>query len=528
MKIQTLSSIIAVWTCIGLCSCYSDKGNYTYSEFPKIEVSGIEKDYGTKELFVDKLVVEPAIKFGDEGPESFEMAWYRQLTDTLIPVSTGELNLVIPLTVAGKNDFLFEITHKKWGFSYRFKTTVFVNSKMERGFYILKETAGGDTEIDGFICEDVQHYVKMPNLIEGILGHPLSGSPVELQYTDWQYPNPETETIEKRRILRPVSKKDMIVIGTTDFAKLADMEQLVTSDIDLDNIEIEALKNNSETAVLIYNGGKIRSMSVGTFSRFMSEYNGDYEIEPYLNMASSGGQGFVFDKKHSSFKMISSTTTSLRVQSDLAWGVVDGKFVTDLYMPNNNLNANLKYFGRASGNMGIMNYRAGIGYALLEKRTSPDSLLLFRMSHNEISRNTGGNYSQVAQIDTLPNISRLKYAERYAIHEYSQYLYFTIGGKVWSYNLTTFLDSGKHLLDFGTEEITYMKYIRANYDIIPEYNFDCLVIGTHVGGNYKLYFYKVTAGVPGELWQTLEGEGKLKTFVYAAPGSSAKSLYIYL
>ncbi len=513
-----------VYICVFLLcsmSCYEDFGNYDYNRLPEIIIEGIERDFGAKQLFVDSLIIKPKISFGEEDESSFETTWYNS-KDGKLDTITHNSELRLLMNEAGVINYIFEIVHKELGLSKRVFTKVFVASEMQRGFYILKETADANTDMDGFIRLGEDEYNYLPNLITEKMGEPLLGKPIDLDYWDWQYNDFEKGEITTERVLRPASEKDIAIFRMTDFDYIGGMDELFF-DVGKGDLKIEGIKSINGTTLIFYNDGRLRTMPNTVVSRFQLELNGAYELEPMM-CSSSKQNMYVYDKLKSSFYVIGSASIALHTSPDIN---SDKK-----YMPMNNWDADLRFFGRGQGNLPPTNMNAGIGYALLQKKKDPDSLFLVHISLNSASVGGAGNFSDIGQIDTLPTGLALKRGELYAMHEYEKLLFFSIGNRVFSYNLMTQKEDlviGES--DFPEEnglpdEITYLRYIRNNYDG-GEYRFDRLFVGGYKDGHYTLYAYNLVAGKPVGTPLMWSGEGKIKKIVYAAPTTNVTPFYIY-
>ncbi len=511
-----------IYVCLLLFSnaaCYDDLGNYNYNRLPKIVIDSIENNYGTKQLFIDSLIIKPVISFGDEDESSFNKTWYDKRSDTLLPIA-NTLNLRIRLNDAGSKNYIFEVEHKELGISKRVKTWVTVASGMERGFYILKETAEGNTDLDGHIRLQDEEYQLYPNMISDKLGKPLLGKPVSLDYWNWIYNDLEGgQIIEDERVIRPVSEKDIAVFRMSSFAHIGGKSELFLEEKEM---HFEGLRSILGVSFLFSDDGRLTLMPNEMSSRFVSGVNGDYELAPMICAPKSKGSTFVYDKKTSSFMGVGGTTsTILKKLPDMTR--------ENKYMPMNNWNADLKYFGRSEGRMPGHRDSEGIGYALLEKKDDPGALFLLHFTLENAYRNMIDSYSSVERIDTLPRDLNLRKAKHYSVNQGGRILYYTIGSRVFSYDMTT--QEEKLVVgesDFSgptgaPTEITYLKHIYILY----EYGFVKmgLFVGGYKDGNYTLYFYKNAKTTEAPLMWT--GKGKLKDMRYTSPIPKVDPLYVY-
>lgn len=519
-----------------LPSCYKDLGNYDYEDFGRIQIDSIMHFYGSARLFEDSLKIYPKLSFLEEGNEAFTGEWFRETPTGLVSVAKT-IDLELPLTINGKNAFHFKVTHTRTGITARETTSIEVKSAMERGFYILKETASGDTDLDGFIRVSGDTIEEKPNLISQILGKPLMGEPVDLDYWDWlqRIEHEGTVKIEKPRVIRPMSKKELAIFNIKDFNYLGGLDQMLSTELPTENLQLEALSSRHELTTLIYNGGKVQTLNNGTdedgLSRFVGEYVGDYELAPSVCGTISPLAGaLVFDKKSSSIRGISvATSTSLIALLDSGYTKYP-VFSSNAKGIISNLNVNLKYNGRYDPGVPVPPLISETGYGvstyLFEKKNHADSLLLYHVSLQPISSGMYTFALPLFRIDTLQNIRNLRKAEHYAMNLFKETLYFSTKGKVYAYDCNTMTD--QQILDFGSEEITYLRHVKWRLERNRDYNFDCLVVGTYANGRYKLRFQSlIGTALTGDEKFTFEGEGKVKSFVYATPYEKTFPFAVY-
>ncbi len=512
MRIKTYIYTIAGSLMLFFSGCYKDLGNYDYTSLPEIKIDSVKSDYGTLQLFKDTLKIRPIIQFGEEGNESFTGEWFRVTEDSLISISkTIDLNWQV--NRIGITKFVLKVTHKnpEFGQDIR-KTQVAASSEMERGFYILKATKENNTEMDAFLQIAPTTYELHSNLISQVRDTLLLGPPADLDYFNWIYFNEETKEPETARVLRPMSEKELAVIDINNFSHIGELEDLLIDEIPYENRKLERLISTDGLSVLIYNNGKIRTMTNNVRGEFMLEIPGDYQLAPTAN--GRVDNLMFWDETSSSVLILGNTVSSFKRYRD-----------TDPYgrpVPTlNYINANLKYSGNTIGSIGPFGsyggHPNGIGSLLLESKTNPDSLMMYRLTHTYIAGNLWFA-SALEEVRPLENTENLKKAEHYStFDEMNSTLYFyTAGNKLYNYDIITFQD--QELKDFGSEEITYMKYIRWPFELDEAYRFYYMLVGTHLNGKYKLYLYEVTAS--GELYEevaVLEGEGRIKDVTYASP-----------
>ncbi|MDR0544892.1 MAG: hypothetical protein LBG30_06090 [Odoribacteraceae bacterium] len=167
-----------------LAACYEDKGNYTYAPVSDIVIENVLPNY-ILVTGVDTLRVAP--KIVTSYPEADLEYWW------VIARSTGSANVVsdkftydtihrqrdiaLPIAEAPGNYTLYcHAKNRVNAYQTFVKTTLEVGTLYNRGHYILKETADGNTDLD-LLTEDG---LLVPDVINTTQGAPLPGAPRNL------------------------------------------------------------------------------------------------------------------------------------------------------------------------------------------------------------------------------------------------------------------------------------------------------------------------------------------------------------
>ncbi|MFV0555283.1 MAG: PKD-like family lipoprotein [Mangrovibacterium sp.] len=527
----------------GLQSCYKDLGNYDYDTLPDIKISEIQTYYGEKRLFEDTLVINPVITYGEEGNESFTGEWFRVTNDTIFTSITQTIDLTYPMNISGSNVLFFRATHKETGLMLTARSRVSVVSQMERGFYILKETADGNTDVDGFTRNTTTKELdEYPNLITKNCGNPLEGAPVNIDYWNWlnRTETGSSVTVESVRAIRPMSEKELAIFDIKSFLYLGDLNSMLYDPLPTENLKLEHLSSCTPITTLIYNGGKIqalknKSAADGGMSRFAGEVVGDYELEPMVCGGFKGGDGgaLVYDKTTKSIKALAAPTSSVLTTLPDVGHSLYPEYEAQVERKINNIDMNLKYCGKYDTGEKVppMGMAEGYGVALFlfEKNNQPDSLFLYHVSIRPLAAGMYHNMVSLFEVDTLKNINTFKKADFYATHLSKQYMYYAKDNKVYSYDYAQKdMPSADLGFDYGGEEITYMRHVKWTLEDVADYNFDCLVVGTYKDGRYKLYFHNLSGVTPMDgTKMILEGEGKVKSFVYSSATSNIGAFSVF-
>ncbi len=540
-----------LYLCIGVLlfsftSCYQDLGNYDYNRLPELRIDNLAAgSWGEYKIF-ENVTLNPVVVFGKEGEDAFDIAWYLEKSDTLQLVSK-ELELNVSFTEVGKLPLILEIYHKELGISMRRSGYIYVFSDMARGFYILKETAEGDTEMDlhAYVSPDSTNqdimgnaeyvpgkkYKFYSNLISMKMGQPLKGKPIELDHWDWKKTIEVDGELKSEvyRVMRPVSENDIAMFHVSDLSYLGGIPELFYDLKESGTIKINALKSTEGTSLIFYNDGEVRSVDNRLSGYFGFPASGEYKLTPDW-AAADRGSVLVYDELTSSFKYIrgSGKVSSFLYEKDYL-----GE-----HMPMNNWDANLKFFEKGNGPLESSwydRYNHGIAYALLEKKNNSDSLFLCHITLNMLAMNLNYPSSYMRKIDTLSSNSLMARGGMHTVHSHEKLLFFNVGTRVYSYNIETgkeemvIAEADYTGFDGLPDEITYMKYLNITYENSSSLGYydQRLYVGGYKNGNYTLYGYKIVAGkIDGEP-QIWKGEGKMKSMRYAAPGSTVGRLHIY-
>ncbi len=534
MKINRYIYGFILLLALSINSCYKDLGNYDYTRLNEIEITNVEALYPGQEVFKDTLIINPIIKFGDEDNDAFSGVWFIKKEGIWLDTIAKGIDLELPITISGRHYLVLELTYERLNLKYYFDATFEASSHMERGYYILKETQDGNTDMDAFLLLKADSIQESFNLISSVLKEPLLGKPVDIDYWDWVWHDETvTDSVITRtdRVIRPVSEKELAIFRMQDFSYLGNFSTILSDDIPFAERNIEAMISIYETTFLFYNGGKMRLLgNAGMYqtSHFIPDFPGNYELEPCVS-SQKNGSALLFDKTAGSIvglNGISNSTFSILPDTAISF-FPSLNFQATNGTVNKLSNVNLKYCGRANSEKGIppLGRMDETAYFLFEKQQYPDSLLLYQLSLGPIAGGQQNAFLSLISIDTLKNTYVLKGAKHYAMHSKGEYLYFNNGSKVYYYNFEQMRDN--MVLDFGGEEVTYLRHVRWTADL-EGYNFNCLLVGTYSAGKYKLYFYEMSGALPAtQPMRILEGEGKIKTFVYTNPVSKIDNFYIY-
>ena len=185
------SLLLAGWT-----SCVDDTSSLGGGNAPEIVITGMDPEKAVEVNSYTgvnlKDVIKPQVS-ANIPEDRLSYAWYLFSTadaegnyrDFLVS-SEKEPDYEINLKT-GSYEVVFEVTSQADGYTQVATATLNASTTFSRGFYILKETPEGATELDLYSSG-----LYMPDLMEQMLGAPLAGKPYNLcTYYNGEYINPD-------------------------------------------------------------------------------------------------------------------------------------------------------------------------------------------------------------------------------------------------------------------------------------------------------------------------------------------------
>lgn len=501
------SLLLAGWT-----SCVDDTSSLGGGNAPEIIITGMDPEKAVEINSYTgvnlKDVIKPQVS-ANIPEDRLSYAWYLFSTaeaegnyrDFLIS-SEKEPDYEINLKT-GSYEVVFEVTSQADGYTQIATATLNASTTFSRGFYILKETPGGTTELDLYSSG-----LYMPNLMEAMLGAPLEGRPYNLcTYYNGEYINPDNNETDCANFIY-VFTEDKIIRGfrAEDMLNVWDNGNLLYSGpMDADEQPSTFFRTMSCHAYVTGKG----IYSVMSGGGWMPYGSGRYGY-PTVSVSGSkfvqeaeGGMYYVFwsDADHKLYSTDDYVMTSEEVTLKDATGVP----VPDAYPDDLECIASGK------------NYLAGTStlFFLCQQPSTGDRYLFLLHGSSSIS--------QIVRLDPSSHLARATSVSANGLT--AAYIYCIDGGRLCVYGLN---DGREQEVDLpgipAGEAVTFVSNQWLNLAYVSEdYNFDNLIVGTQSGETYKLYFYesdRVSSGVPVEEPSfTVTGTGKVKAVRFLAPVS---------
>ena len=463
-----------------LTSCFEDKGSDKYDPFGQITVSGIEGEYSLIS-FADVLEINPQVTSTDPS-DSFEYLWtiYENTnvvvggyikTDTI----GREKDLHYPLNLSpGTYTVILRVANAANGYAEFFNTTLRTGTPFTTGYYFLKQTADGNTEMDFRNPAGDMFY----NLLKERLGEPLQGTPNRLTIVSgYSYMDLETTESKTGTIIMPTSVKDVRLMLVADLSLVYDHKTMFYGETPEDEVPHVAFLNIFDYPFYLSSKGSYMTSS------------GIYGYPTVPAGGCSMSKHMIFSPGFNGYPITASMFDEL-----------NGRFVKVDY--NNYLLGHIDNNGLSSSNirhkllfMGTSATSSAAGWAIFEDETDSTVRYLYRLA--------SATTNSITSIVTINPSLHFNRAQIYGTNKSMQRLYGAIGDKLYMYNAESGEETELTPTGFGTgEEITMIthKNGQGNY----------LIIATYKDGKYKVYMYIMSGGAPyGAPEIVAEGTGKV-------------------
>jgi hypothetical protein len=410
----------------------------------------------------------------------------------------------VPDTIAKTKDLSYEVNlaegrytvvlmakSKSTNYSVYKTASLEVATEFSRGFYILKETADGKTDLDMYSSSDV----LLTNILAKTQGSALAGTPRNMSPCYLQNFVMGTQRTSANCISLTTNANELKFYRVSDMKEIMDKTTIGYETLDPTEqfyaavrgyFTIQLFSNKGEryayTSDASNGSGKFGAVSGYPGSTFLvtsgSSYGVIYWDETGHNLCSYdyNGSSALVDVPNGS----SDKTSGLTDYTCISCGssTVAGNEV----------------------NFFILKDKAG-------KR------FLYEISGSFF----GVSLDKVEEVNSDLNLAKsnlISYNGRDATLIYS-----VNNNKLYGYNYDSGTESELTLSGIpASEQITYIsnQYWEGADD--KDYNYNYFIVGTQAGDTYKLYMYKMTGGQPnGNPIKTITGTGKVKSVRYMTP-----------
>ena len=420
--------------------------------------------------------------------------------DTIQPIEIGTTkDLDYEVNVApGKYQIRLSVTDTITGNAALAYAMLTVQTNFSKGFYILKETADGNTELDELDFT----WNLAENLLTKIDGQPMPGKPANLcQLYDQNYINTENDEIETTNGLIVSTDKDFGFYRATDLKRILDRSNLFYDEGPADEI-VYSIHAGYFNAMMMTSKG-FYSFSGGTGQFGMPDVDTNTSPYYYSDFAAEGGGAYWNPVTHS----ITGFDYLLNPYP-----------LTDMSMGSEDITQNLTNYDCLHCGYSFISWMEN-GYFILRDNSTQSRYIYI------IDGSFSGQYlNSRTKLD--PN-SHMAKAEHYATNGGSaSYIYCAEGGKLYACITNTGDFSEVEIKPEGLPSGEYINFVANQFwdDETSGNVFNYLIIGTQSGNNYKLYVYETNGGAPvGSPVKVIQGSGKVRKVRYL---NSTSSLYM--
>lgn len=486
---------------LSLSSCFSDDSSLGEETVGDITVTGIADSYSKVAYMGEFLDITPQV----ESNEDMTYSWLLLSDKTGSDDENGEE--IQPVVIGHEKDLHYEVNvapgvyqlrlvaQGKSGYSVYKKASFTVKTTFSQGFYVLKENAEGNTDIDLITLDGKTG----ENIIANMDGGALQGKPQALgvQYNSY-YINPDDDQMASANLVFVTTENGQFRIGrSTDLKNVFDRS----------NIKYEKM-DNQECPYLFTSTGMSNVMMTnkGLYNASMvSAWGGSPSTGQYgMPVSTCGGSRYVFTDFDS-----------------YGGGVFWDQDNHNLSVYDYNLNVSPLLKEDYSGEELTQNLSDFDCMACGYNKLSTGATGVIIMRDNSSSKRylylTSGSFFGVnlAERKLIPEDSHAGKASYYGVNGIdASYLYCVDAGHLYAMNFKDDDMGEVELKPTGIGNGENIAFV-ANQFWNPAFSsgdpFNYLIVGTQSGEAYKLYFYETNGGAPvGKPLMTMEGKGKVK------------------
>ena len=441
-------------------ACYKDKGNYDYTPISDIVIEDIADRYTLVLPLDETLEITPRIITSYPDNE-LEYEWIRIRNSEWDTISRAR-NLSYPIGESqGTSTILYRIKNRVNGFFVHTTTSLTVQSEFSRGFYILKETANGDTDID-LLLDDNR---LGTDILEQTQGAPLQGKPRSLGVMyNRQLINPDTHEKSLAHCIGIITyDKKVNILRASDMYLAFDHETLFYNEPD--DIPYKFLECSLVNLYLSNNG--VYSLSTRlSGSGYLGFPDGTVHASEYWAWMVGSVGYLLWDAEANGLAFVNMNGVTSRLD-DVVYGDFSGLNSDCLFMAG---------------------YQNNAAYVLLKSKTT-GLLSLYTFS------GTYGSPPSFSTVTTIPATSGLYNATIITSNEKERAaIYFVVDNKLYYYDISTGVEAAFAPDGIPADEtITYVRHSHYTYGT-PTFSY--FVVGTYKDGQYNLYIYTMAGGLP--------------------------------
>lgn len=427
---QISAYIALLLTACCVTACFKDKGNYTYHPVNEVAITDIDTTNGYVAYYGQTFSVTPVVKGSlDKGDAAYRYEWSYENSAKAIAVlaTTKDLNVKIDLP-PGNYTLFYRVTDVASGVQYRVGAPLLISSEVYEGYLVLNDV-NGKSRLDMLSYKkenaDFTQYTDVLARVGSTL--PQQGKPYKVFCM-----HASSATSTDPKVFR-------IYIATATGTSILDSETFgytATGNIRYEMVGDVPQQFTAENFFGIYQGNTLPTMYMygdnGVYIRRnnymvfpyvkLNTYAGEinpYKISPYIAASSSFVMMFNTDKRVFTRTQSTSSITSYDIPASQDYPT--GKDLVHME-------------AAYTGNV----------YAIMKNPAN---------SQFSIIRFTVGAAVTSNDVITATDIDK---ATRFAVSPDRGYLFYSVGGKVYEYDLS--LKTSKLMLDKGPDEVTYLAF----------------------------------------------------------------------
>ena len=216
---------LALAMTLSLSSCFSDDSSLSGNDVGDITISGISDSYSHVAYMGETLDITPTV----ESQEDVTYSWL--LLNSTTGSKDKDGNEIQPEVIGHEKDLHYEVNlspgtyqvrlvaQGKSGYTVYKRTSLTVRTTFSQGFYVLKETTDGNSDVDLITKDGKTGY----NIIASMDGEALHGKPLSMgaQYNAY-YVNPDNDQSGDFRVkIIPVTPPELRPLVPLDGGRFA-------------------------------------------------------------------------------------------------------------------------------------------------------------------------------------------------------------------------------------------------------------------------------------------------------------------
>ena len=491
-----------------ITSCFKDLGNYDYTYIPDFEITGLKEKYSVVS-YTENMNIQVVVESEDKNAE-FEYEWGVVLQEnemvldspTYLEIISNEKDLSIPFEYkSGTYTLQLKVTNKSTGLAKLVSTQIEAVTPFSKGYYLLKETSDGNTDMDIFYDNNTSSI----NAIAEFKGTSLQGKPKSLSYL------PEISFLDEEigsrvidYLIIPASEKEIVTFSLTDMTEARTYAQWFFGEpYSIEKAHYFTIGGafyglfTDDGVFTNYQAVCFGMTSSGKFPELTTRAYDNKEYEISFPVCHSEIYSLMFDSKNGRFLLL-----------DFNAGVQEPDLSESDEKVKYPITDRLVFMGES---------KTGDNYTTIIFEREDGSRYYYYANTTGASNNSI-NIMEMKEIDPS-----LKFAEATRIspcRKDGRYLYFLSDGEIYTFNPVDGTESKLDVPFLPEGNITYMDTMYSSLESEGPDSFNHLIIAVENAGKYTVCFYNMVGGIPvagQEPVLKLEGDGKVTSIQRATP-----------